>query len=191
MLIIDKPYLPRWLSGHVHDNQHLKYTFLQQVIVNLIMRYVTTLSLVENTRQTAFSQACSEVYFDSKPSGIIVSGKILETAFHIDNDRYLIFTTDDVLFEESLTITLLSLNKGVIEVVHPGGEYASGTFENAKTDEDSVHFQFIDDVRWTIKISESARFRIPFLADPKGVKRSSGLKTHMTFLTTLVPEKVK
>lgn len=155
------------------------------------MQQVNALSLVENVRQTEFSQASSEVYFENKSTGVLVPGKILEAAFHIDNDRYLIFTTDDVLFEESLTITLVSLNKGIIEVVHLGGEYTSGTFENAKADEDSVHFQFIDDVRWTIKVAESARFRIPFLADPKGVKRSSGLKTHMAFLTTPVPEKVK
>jgi hypothetical protein len=141
------------------------------------------LSLFETTRQTDFSQAGSEVYFDGKSSGIIIFGKLLEAAFRVDNDRYLIFTTDDVLFEESLTITLLSSNKGVIEVVHLGGEYASGTFENVSTDKDSVHFQFIDDVRWTIKISRSPHLRIPFLSDPHGVKRSPGLKTYMTFST--------
>lgn len=149
------------------------------------------LSLVGNTRQAAFSQACSEVYFDTKPSGIIIFGKVLEAAFHIDNDRYLIFTTDDVLFEESLTITLLSSNKGVVEVVHLSGEYASGTFENVSTDKEIVHFQFIDDVRWTIKISRSPHFRIPFMSEPRGVKRSPGLKKYMTFSTGRVSESIK
>jgi hypothetical protein len=183
LFIISKAHLQLWLSGHVPGNQHLKYISLISVVINLIMRQVTMLSLFETTRQTIFSQTGSEVYFDGKPSGIIVFGKLLEAAFCVDNDRYLIFTTDDVLFEESLTITLLSSNKGVIEVVHLGGEYASGTFKYVSTDKESVHFQFIDDVRWTIKISRSPHLRIPFLSDPHGVKRSPGLKTYMTFST--------
>ncbi|KGT94564.1 hypothetical protein NG99_08065 [Erwinia typographi] len=147
------------------------------------MQQLSTLSLVEHSRQTEFSQARSKVYLDDKPSGMIVPGKVLEAAFRVDEDRCLLFTTDDVLFEESLTIALISREQGVIEVAHLGGEYSSGTFENASTDRESVHFQFIDDVRWTIKISKSPHLRIPFLSDPRGVKRSSGLKTHMTFLT--------
>ncbi|ERK08076.1 hypothetical protein L579_2155 [Pantoea sp. AS-PWVM4] len=103
----------------------------------------------------------------------------------------MIFTTDDILFEESLTITLISREQGVIEIAHLGGEYASGVFENASTDEESVHFQFIDDVRWTVKISKSPHLRIPFLSDPRGVKRPSGLKTYMTFSTHPVSESVK
>ncbi|WP_036627504.1 hypothetical protein [Pantoea sp. AS-PWVM4] len=155
------------------------------------MQQLSTLSLVEHSGQTEFSQACSEIYFDGKPSGIVVPGKVLEAAFRVDEDRYLIFTTDDILFEESLTITLISREQGVIEIAHLGGEYASGVFENASTDEESVHFQFIDDVRWTVKISKSPHLRIPFLSDPRGVKRPSGLKTYMTFSTHPVSESVK
>ena len=155
------------------------------------MQQLSTLSLVELSGQTEFSQARSEVYFDGKPSGILVPGKLLEAAFRVDEDRYLIFTTDDVLFEELLTITLISREQGVIEIAHLGGEYASGTFENASADKKSVHFQFIDDVRWTVKISRTSHLRIPFLSDPRGVKRPSGLKTYMTFSTDPVSESVK
>ncbi|NIF21219.1 hypothetical protein [Candidatus Pantoea multigeneris] len=147
------------------------------------MQQLSTLSLVEHFGQTEFSQARSEIYFNGRSSGILVSGKILEAAFSTDDDRCLIFTTDDILFEESLTIALVSREQGVIDIAHVGGEYVSGVFKNAVSEGDVVHFQFIDGVRWTIKISSTPHFRIPFLSDPRGVQRPSGLKTYMTFST--------
>lgn len=155
------------------------------------MQQLSTVSLVEHSAQTEFSQARSEVYFDGKPSGILVPGKVLEAAFKADEERCLLFITDDILFEESLTIALISSKQGVIEIAHLGGEYASGTFENASADNESVDFQFIDDVRWSIKISRSPHLRIPFMSDPRGVKRPSGLKTYMTFSTNPLSERVK
>ncbi len=155
------------------------------------MRQLSTLSLVERSAQNRFSQARSEVYFEGNPSDIVVQGKELEAAFRVDDDRYLIFTTDDVLFEESLTITLISRESGIIEIAHLGGEYVSGTFENAFSEDDSVHFQFINKVIWTVKISTAPHWRVPFLSDPRGVKRSCGLKTCMNFSMVPVSENVK
>ena len=155
------------------------------------MQQLSTLSLVEHSAQNRFSQARSEVYFEGNPSDIVVQGKELEAAFRVDDDRYLIFTTDDVLFEESLIITLNSRESGIIEIARPGGEYASGIFENAFSEDDSVHFQFINKVIWTVKISTALHWRVPFLSEPRGVKRSCGLKTGMTFSTVPVSESVK
>lgn len=63
------------------------------------MQQLSTLSLVEYSAQNRFSQARSEVYFEGKSSDIVIQGKELEAAFRVDDDRYLVFTTDDVLFE--------------------------------------------------------------------------------------------
>lgn len=150
--------------------------------MEISMQPVNTVTLIENSPATEFKQAKSEVIVAGKTTGVIVSGHVLEAAVQVDNDRYLIFTTDDVIYEEFLTVTLISLNDGVLESLQLGNEYSSGFFEKLSTSRESVHFHFIDDAVWTIKVADSARLRLPFFSDPRGVKRTSGLKTYMTIM---------
>ncbi len=148
------------------------------------MHLVNTVTLTEHIPATEFKQAKSEVNVAGKASGIIVSGHVLEAAVQVGDDRYLIFTTDDVIYEEYLTVTLIDLHDGVLESLQLGNQYSSGFFEKLSTNHKSVQFHFTGDAVWTIEVFESPRLRLPFLSDPRKVKRSSGLKAYMTIRAT-------
>ncbi len=81
-----------------------------------------------------------------------------------------------MIYEELLTVTLISLNDGVLESLQLGNEYYSGFFEKLSTSRESIHFHFIGDAVWTIKVADSPRLRLPFFSVPCGIKRASGLK---------------
>ena len=153
--------------------------------MEISMQPVDTVALIENSPATEFKQAKSEVIVAGEATGIIVSGHVLEAAVQVDDDRYLIFTTDDVIYEEFLTVTLISLTDGALESLQLGNQYSCGFFEKLSTSRESVHF--IDDAVWTIKVSGSPRLRLPFFSDPRGVKRTSGLKTYMTIMAEPIP----
>ncbi|MBT0728180.1 hypothetical protein HGT73_12505 [Rosenbergiella australiborealis] len=153
------------------------------------MQPVNTVTLIENSPATEFKQAKSEVIVAGNTTGIIVSGHVLEAAVQVNDDRYLIFTTDDVIYEEFLTVTLISVNDGILESLQLGNEYSSGFFEKLSTSRGSFHF--IGDAVWTIKVADSPRLRLPFFSDPREVKRASGLKTYMTIMTRPIPTSPK
>lgn len=157
--------------------------------VELIMQKVNSISLAKVREATDFSQAQSDVVINGNNTDIIVPGQVLEAAVQVNDQRYILFLTDDVIFEESLTIVLIDLQDGVKEVIRLGNEYSTGSFENLSVTADSIHFRFIGDSLWTIKTADSPRLRLPFGSDPKGVKREAGLKKYMTISATPVPEK--
>lgn len=151
------------------------------------MQQVNALSLIKVQDATSLSQAQSEVVLGGSRTGIIVPGQILEAAVQVNDRRYILFLTDDVIFEESLTIALIDVNDGVKEIVRLGNEYSTGSFEGLSVTADSIKFRFIGDCAWEIKISDTPRLRLPFGSDPKGVKREAGLKKYITISATPVP----
>jgi hypothetical protein len=142
------------------------------------MEKITTLSLMEVSEGADTRQAQSEVLIEGHPTGIIIPGKMLEAALRVDLNRYLLFVTDDVIFEEMLTILLLDLSQGVKEALTIGGAYQSGHFENLKVSPHSASFSFIGDTIWTVKVSDSPTLKLP-LSDPRGVSRSRGLRKYI------------
>lgn len=155
-------------------------------LVEMKMEEVTTLSLSEVSEATDTTQARSEVLIGGNPTGIIIPGKVLEAAIKIDSRRYLLFVTDEVIFEEMLTLLLLDLSQGVIEELTIGGTYTSGYFENLKVSPHSASFSFIGDTTWTVKVSASTTFKLPF-SDPRGVSRPMGLRKHIDISATPAP----
>lgn len=155
------------------------------------MEQVHSVSLVKVHEATDLSQAQSDVVLGDKSTGIIVPGQVLEAAIQVNEQRYLLFLTDDVIFEESLTIALIDLQEGVKEIIRLGNEYSTGSFENLSVTADAINFRFIGDSLWTIKTSDSPRLRFPFGSDPKGVTRESGLKKYITISASPSPDKVR
>lgn len=98
----------------------------------------------------------------------------------MDSDRYILFTTDDVIFDESLTVTLISLSQGKLESLQIGNEYSSGSFEELSVHDEYIRFNFIGHSAWVIKVNGSPKLRLHFVSDPHGVKRASGLKTYLS-----------
>ncbi|EOI5729182.1 hypothetical protein ACMS09_002641 [Cronobacter malonaticus] len=153
------------------------------------MQQVHSLSLVKVQEATDLSQARSEVVRDGNNTGVIVPGEILEASVQINEQRYVLFLTDDVIFEESLTIALLDLREGIKEIVWLGNEYATGYFEALAVTANSINFRFIGEYPWTVTVSDTPRLRLPFVSDPKGVKRDTGFKKYMDISVTRVSGK--
>ena len=53
------------------------------------------------------------ILFEGNPTGLIIHRVVLEAAIKIDSLRYLLFVTDDVIFEEMLPLMLLNLSQGI------------------------------------------------------------------------------
>ncbi|EGT4371840.1 hypothetical protein SNQ26_000160 [Cronobacter malonaticus] len=153
------------------------------------MQQVNSLSLMKIQGATDLSQARSEVVLNGNNTGIIVPGEILEAAVLINEQRYVLFLTDDVIFEESLTVALIDLREGIKEVVRVGNEYATGYFEALSVTANSINFRFIGEYPWTVTVSDIPRFRLPFVSDPQGVKRDTGFKKYMNISVTRVSGK--
>lgn len=148
------------------------------------MRRISNLSLLQIEEATDIAQTRSEVLLDQKPTGLIVSGKILEAAVEVSPGRYVLFLTDDVIYEESLTVVLCSLTAGIEEIITLGGAYSSGLFQQLIISDNRLSFRFIGDAIWHIEIENRPRFKLPFLGDPKGVKRKNRLGKIMNITTT-------
>ncbi|MGE9552274.1 hypothetical protein ACQPT2_13870 [Erwinia amylovora] len=150
------------------------------------MEEVTTVALTEVIGATDTTQAQSEVLIESHPTGIIIPGKVLEAAIKVDAHRYLLFVTDDVIFEEALTVLLIELSQGIVEKLVIGGAYASGRFKGLTVSPDSVSFSFIGDTTWTVKVPKLPMLKIPF-SDPRGVSRPVGLRKYIDISANPAP----
>lgn len=155
------------------------------------MQQINSISLIRVREATDFSQAQSDVVLNGNSTGIIVPGQVLEVAVQVNEQRYILFLTDDIIFEESLTIALIDARDGVKEIVRLGNEYSTGSVKDLSVSTDSITFRFIGDSLWTIKTVDSSRLGLPFGSDPKGVKREAGLKKYMTISAIPAPEKIR
>ncbi|MGV2288488.1 hypothetical protein AAHK20_07205 [Trinickia sp. YCB016] len=113
----------------------------------------------------------SRIYIDGKPTDATIAGAYLEASLRW-NDSFLIFTTDDVPFEETLRITLLDENLSIVDSATLGAPYSTGSFSSLKIrDDDTVEFRFIGGITWVLKIFKGTQLRFPLISDPTGVTR--------------------
>lgn len=109
----------------------------------LMMQQVQSLSLILTREANELTQAQCDVMLNGESMGILVPGHILEAAVQVNDQRYILFLTDDVIFEESLTIALIDVHDGLKEIVRLGNEYSTGSFADLQITDDSVNFRFI------------------------------------------------
>ncbi|WP_105631743.1 hypothetical protein [Cronobacter dublinensis] len=150
------------------------------------MQQVNSISLIKVQEATEISQARSEVLINGNITGIIVPGEILKASVQVNEQLYVLFLTDDVIFEESLTIALIDFRESIKEIVYVGNEYTTGSFEALSITADKINFRFIGDYLWTVTVSDTPRLRVPFLSDPRGVKRDTTFKKYMDISTHTV-----
>ncbi|EPR9024284.1 hypothetical protein ACU9CR_001517 [Cronobacter dublinensis] len=150
------------------------------------MQQVNSISLIKVQEATEISQARSAVLINGNITGIIVPGEILEASVQVNEQLYVLFLTDDVIFEESLTIALIDFREGIKEIVYVGNEYTTGSFEALSITADKINFRFIGDYLWTVTVSGTPRLRVPFVSDPRGVKRDTAFKKYMDISTHTV-----
>ncbi|WJW93795.1 hypothetical protein QVH37_17680 [Enterobacter pseudoroggenkampii] len=136
------------------------------------MQQVNSITLVKVSDATDVSQAQSDVVLNGKSTGINVPGQVLEAAVQVNEQRYILFLTDDIIFEESLTIALIDVHDGLKEIVRLGNEYSTGTFADLQVTDDSVDFRFIGDYIWTLKYPIHLACGFLLFPIPKGLNGS-------------------
>lgn len=139
------------------------------------MEVADTVSLEIIKDATKNTETQCHVYINDINTRIVIPGKNLEAAVNVDDDLYLLFTTDGIDFEESLNISLISLKTGLLEKISLGGQYLTGTFENLCIRDDYINFDFFGDTTWKIKAMRNPSLRLPF-SDPRCVSRKFGFK---------------
>ena len=147
---------------------------------NLVkMKQVINLSLAPQYPATETAQARSELIIDQQPCGIVIPGSVLEAAVEINPGRFVLFVTDGISYEESLTIVLYQRGEGVQEIIHIEHAYSSGLFEQLALYHDHIEFNFLGEARWSLEVADRPIFALPFIGDPQYVKRSAGFKKQL------------
>jgi len=123
------------------------------------------------TPSTPDSAPTSEIIRAGKPTGKVIGGAVLRAALNW-NEYVLLFLTDDVPFEETLSIYLLDADLNVVDSARMYFIYATGIFSDLDlTQPDTVRFRFFAGIVWTLKLFSKKTFALPILSDPTGVHR--------------------
>ena len=94
--------------------------------MRLLTEYALSIRLVSDGSDT--EPPTSEIALADTQKRTVVSGAILEAAVAW-KDTYLVFLTDDIPFEETLSIYLLDSGLGYLDSASLGGFYSTGSFE--------------------------------------------------------------
>ncbi|WP_380183497.1 hypothetical protein [Kalamiella sp. sgz302252] len=142
------------------------------------MNVTDAIALSVVTHAGKLTQTRSEVLLNGSSTGLLVAGKVPEAAVQVADNRYLLFITDDVIFEESLNVILIDLTLGILDRLELGQQYATGSFADLCLEANSASFRFIGDNLWTVSILTRPALRLPF-SDPAGVSRPVGFKKYL------------
>lgn len=113
----------------------------------------------------------SRIILNGEKSDVLIEGVYLEFCVKT-KDRYVVFTTDDVLHEDSLHIQLLDASLNMIDSADIGAMYSTGSFRNPIIESDNtLSFDFIGDTRWRVEVLPEKESRVPFVSSIKGVTR--------------------
>jgi hypothetical protein len=115
--------------------------------------------------------AASELLLDGKPTGLIVTGAVLEAALEWQGCR-ITFFTDDIPFEDMLRIYMFDANMTLVDAAVLGAMYSTGTFaELTLQPPNALTFRFFGGTVWRMVLLAEQELSMPFLSDPSGVSR--------------------
>ena len=108
-------------------------------------------------------------------TGKKLNGAVLEAALSW-NENFIIFLTDDILFENALHVYLLDADLDVLDSATLCSMYATGIFDSLRLIEpNTVLFRFFGDADWSIEFQPKEVARVPYFFEPAGVTRPFGL----------------
>lgn len=114
------------------------------------------------------------------PTGAVARGAVLEAALRWTGG-YLLFMTDDVPFEDLLSIQLFDRDWRLLDAATLGHAYTTGAFGALDiVPPDTVHFHFIGDTRWTLRLLPRPRYCLPVLGNAPGEHRAWRWQRHFT-----------
>ena len=115
--------------------------------------------------------ASSELLLDGQPTGLIVTGAVLEAAVEWQSCR-IAFLTDDIPFEDMLRIYMFDAGMTLVDAAMLGAIYSTGTFAELNLQPpNALTFRFFGGIVWRMVMLAEQEFATPFLSDPTGVSR--------------------
>lgn len=120
----------------------------------------------------------SQLVIDGKEVDSFIEGAVLEAC--VKHGRsYLIFTTNDCPYEESLNIYLLNQSYEILDNAVLIWPYNTGLFKILDiTQSNLVDFKFFEDKIWQVELFSHKSILIPYISEPCGVWRTFRLKHH-------------
>ena len=114
-----------------------------------------------------------------------VDGLVLEAAVRLGGDRgstgYFLFLTDDIPYEDSLSLVLTDADLRILDSARMGGMYTTGTFADLALDPPArMTFRFFDEAAWKVTLLGEPSMRLPFVGEPAGVHRRFGFQRRFT-----------
>nr|WP_315259082.1 hypothetical protein [uncultured Duganella sp.] len=141
-----------------------------------------------STPYTDTALASSELLLDGKPTGLMVTGAVLEAAVQWRNYRVAFFT-NDIPFEEVLSIYMLDANMALIDTATLGAMYSTGTFSELLVHSpNTLTFRFFGGIVWRLVLLNEREFALPFFSDPSGVHRNFKFFRHFRIEGKPLPE---
>ncbi|MBB3224149.1 hypothetical protein [Pseudoduganella umbonata] len=108
---------------------------------------------------------------DGKPTGLIVTGAVLEAAVEWKGCR-IAFFTDDIRFEDMLRIYMFSADMILADAAVLGAMYSTGSFSDLSLQPpNALTFRFFGGTVWRLVLFPEQKFAVPFVSDPRGVTR--------------------
>jgi len=118
----------------------------------------------------------AEIWLGGTTTAKLIEGAVLEAAFHCEHG-YLLFVTDDIPFEDTLTIYLLNPQFKLLDSVNIGTAYSTGNFHlTVEPSAREVQFSFIGGFNWQLKLLAAAECCLPLFNEPAGVRRKPNFK---------------
>ena len=120
----------------------------------------------------------SQIWKNGKAINVFVDGQVCEACINY-RDFYLVFTTNDSPFEESLNIYFLDRNFTPLDHAVLVWPYGTGSFNLMNlTEPNFIEFKFFGNATWRLELYPKKKLIIPYLSEPAGVWRKFKLKHH-------------
>ncbi|WP_457920969.1 hypothetical protein [Streptococcus oralis] len=118
------------------------------------------LALIQDMTDKCLPQ--SEVMIKGENTGVMVEGKVLEGVVCVYSHCYLLFLSHDCIFEETLTLALVDLDKNILlESLWIGLAYQTDIFTGPRICDDKILFEFLAEKTWVLHVLQTARIRFP------------------------------
>lgn len=133
----------------------------------------------------------SRILINELETDTLIDGAVFEACIQF-HEYYLVFTTDDCPFEESLNIYLLDQKYCTLDHATLFWPYGTGSFKLLDIVEPNIaRFKFFEEKIWKIKLYLSKRLVIPYISEPGGVWRKFKLKHHFKVSKKYTPKEAR
>ncbi len=128
-----------------------------------------SIKLISEAAETEIPKC--QIYINETATDSILQGAILEAAIKYQ-EFYLVFTTNDCPYEDTLNIHYLDQDLRILDQATLSWPYGTGSFILINIlQPNRIRFQFFTRDDWEITLYPKAQWLIPYLSEPRGVWR--------------------